>query len=197
MEIKVVKGDEARAHIEALGRLRISVFREWPYLYDGNMAYERDYLEAFVTSKDSVLVLAMDGGRVVGASTGLPLAAETPNIAGPVEAGGYDPERVFYFGESVLEPAYRGLGIGVAFFHYREQHARQLDRFHWLAFCGVVRPEGHPLRPAGYVPLDRFWQKRGFGPTDLFARIGWKDIDGAEETEKPLRFWIKSLDRGI
>ncbi len=193
MKIKALKGREAEAYIEALGRLRIEVFRDWPYLYDGNMDYERGYLQTFIESKDSVLVVAIDGDEIVGASTGLPMETETENITGPMARAGFPPESVFYFGESVLRKEYRGLGVGLSFFEYREAHARQLDRFRWLAFCGVVRPDEHPLRPEGYIPLDRFWEKRGFAPTDIFAQISWKDLDETTETLKPLRFWTKEL----
>ena len=65
--------DEIRRHLDAVAVLRIDVFRDWPYLYDGAIAYEREYLEAYAGSNDSVFVLAFYGDAVIGASTGLPL----------------------------------------------------------------------------------------------------------------------------
>lgn len=195
ISIQTVHGEQIAPFIDDVARLRIEVFHEFPYLYDGDMSYERRYLKTFSQAKDSVLVLALHEGEVVGASTGLPLAQEPPDMQAPFIELGYEVERVFYFSESVLKAAYRGQGAGLAFFREREQWACNLGSFDFLAFCAVVRPEEHPLRPAGHVPLDAFWQHRGFQRTDMLCRMYWKDRDEPAETEKQLRFWIKPLEK--
>jgi GNAT superfamily N-acetyltransferase len=102
-------------------------------------------------------------------------------------------EQIFYCAESVLLPGYRGQGIGHRFFDARETHARALGRTH-CAFCGVVRPAHHPLRPDAYRPLDAFWRKRGYAPvTGAVARFRWKDIDQEAETDHDLQFWMRAL----
>lgn len=193
--IQTLHGDQIAPFIDDVARLRIEVFHDFPYLYDGDMAYERSYLKTFSQAKDSVLVLALHDGEVVGASTGLPLTEEPPEIQAPFIEKGYDVERVFYFSESVLQRMYRGRGIGLSFFQQREQWARGLGRFNTLTFCAVVRPEDHPLRPSGYVALDGFWQHRGFHATDMLCRMYWKDRDETAETEKQLRFWVKTIEK--
>jgi GNAT superfamily N-acetyltransferase len=177
-----------------LARLRVTVFRAFPYLYDGSPDYEQRYLRTYAEAADSVIVGAFDGDKVVGASTGLPLAHEPEGLTRPFVEHGYAVDRVFYFGESVLLPEYRGHGISVRFFAEREAHARALGRFAHAAFCGVVRPPDHPRRPPGYVPLDAFWRKRGFAPVPgMLGRIAWRDLDEERETEKPMQFWVKAL----
>ena len=177
-----------------LARLRIAVFRAYPYLYDGSPAYEERYLRTYAETPDGVIVAAFDGVAAVGASTGLPLACEPENLTGPFSAQGFDVARVFYFAESVLLPEYRGHGLGVGFFREREAHARALGRFDHAAFCGVVRPTDHPLRPDGYVPLDAFWHGRGFAPVEgMVVQFVWRDVDQEAETAKPMQFWMKAL----
>ncbi len=193
IRVQSFTGEAALPYIDDLARLRMEVFRDFPYLYDGDLAYEAEYLQAFVNAPDSVLVIAFDGEKVVGASTALPLLHETLNIQKPFLENGYDISKIFYFGESVLRKAYRGQGIGVEFFKYREAHARQLGSFQYLSFCGVVRPTDHPLRPADYAPLDDFWRRRGFQQTDMICFMEWKDLNATKETAKPLCFWIKAL----
>ena len=194
IHVKRCSGPQVRVYLEALAALRIRVFREFPYLYDGSLEYERDYLRTYEKSPRAVVVLALDGDRVVGASTGMPLADEEAAFQAPFLAAGRDPAGIFYCAESVLLPEYRGQGLGVRFFEEREAHARELGGFHSLAFCAVCRPPDHPLRPPGYEPLDRFWQKRGFTRhPELRAHYSWKDIDHDEQTSKPLEFWLKSL----
>ena len=116
-----------------------------------------------------------------------------PRDAGAFDGKGFDLSQVFYCAESVLLPEYRGHGIGHRFFDLRESHARALGR-RYCVFCGVVRPEDHPLRPADYAPLDPFWRKRGYERLEgAVARFRWKDIDHDAETEKPLQFWMREL----
>ena len=56
-----------------MARLRIAVFRDWPYLDDGDIACEEAYLQVYRDSRDAILVGALDGDRLVGAATGAPM----------------------------------------------------------------------------------------------------------------------------
>lgn len=192
--IRRFSGAQLGAYIDAVAQLRIVVFRHFPYLYDGSMDYERKYLRTYLECPQAVVVVAFDGDAVVGCSTAIPMAFEEPAFQQPFVEHGYDPARIFYCAESVLRPEYRGQGIGVRFFDEREAHAAQIGAFDWYAFCSVVRPADHPLRPPGYEPLDRFWQKRGYAKhPELGAAYTWKDIDQPAETSKRLEFWLKSV----
>lgn len=194
IRIERLTGAEIEAYLDALAGLRISVFRAFPYLYDGDMDYEREYLRSYAKSARSVIVGAFDGGDLIGAATALPMADEPDYVTGPFAARGYDTARVFYFGESVLRPEYRGRGIGVAFFGEREAHARSFGGFTHAAFCAVIRPPDHPRRPADFVPLDGFWRKRGYAPMPGFTlEFTWRDLDETAESDKPMAVWVKAL----
>lgn len=194
LRIQRLSGSDINACLPELARLRIRVFREFPYLYDGSAAYEEKYLQTYVDAPDSVMVLVWDGDRVVGASSGLPLEAEPPTVIEPFLAHGYDPRRIFYYGESVLLPEYRGRGLGKRFFEEREAHVRALGRFAIACFCAVERPADHPRRPAGYAPLDALWNQQGFvRHPELHTTFSWQDLDESAESPKPMVFWLKPL----
>jgi GNAT superfamily N-acetyltransferase len=177
-----------------LARLRMTVFRDWPYLYDGTLEYEQGYLRKFSESPGAVIVAASDGPRIVGAATASPMIGHADAFAEPFRARGYDVSRIFYFGESVLLREYRGRGIGHAFFDRREAHARSLGGYTHTTFCAVVRPPDHPLKPPDYVPLDAFWQRRGYTRMEgLVGSYAWRDIGDKDETAKPMQFWMKAL----
>lgn len=181
--------------LDDVARLRIAVFRDWPYLYDGDLVYEREYLDAYARSADSVFVLAFDGGRVVGASTGLPLADDTDAFQRPWRETGRSVDEVFYFGESVLLPEYRGQGIGHAFFDEREAHARGLGRFAYTAFCAVDREAHDPRRPPGHRGNEAFWTQRGYvRQPGLTVRLAWQELGESMPSEKPLTFWTRPLE---
>ena len=191
---ETLTGAAATAVLDDVARLRIAVFRDWPYLYDGDAAYERDYLRAY-TNPGAVIVTARDGdgGPIIGAATGAPMDQHAADFAAAF-AGRPEPlSDIFYCAESVLLPGFRGRGLGHAFFDAREAHACALG-FRWSAFCSVIRTADHPARPAGYRPLDDFWRKRGYAPLPgVIARFRWRDVGAAEDTEKPLQFWMRLL----
>lgn len=187
-------GDRLLAILTDLARLRITVFRDFPYLYDGTVAYEEEYLAKFAKGRGAVCVVAFDGDTIVGASTGAPMAEHASEFAAPFQAKGYDIEKIFYCSESVLLKTHRGHGLGHIFFDEREAHARRLGGFTHSTFSSVIRPADHPLRPANYRPLDEFWTKRGYRKAEgLIASYTWKDIDQDHETPKDMQFWIKAL----
>ncbi|NKI34645.1 GNAT family N-acetyltransferase [Wenzhouxiangella sp. XN79A] len=195
MDIKTVTGPGLDPWLGRVASLRTTVFREYPYLYDGNAAYERDYLQTYRDCPEAIVLLVVDEDgddeTVVGASTGLPLVAADPAFRQPFEAAGIDPAAVFYFGESVLLPEYRGRGIGHGFFDLREDHAAKLG-LPITTFCAVDRPADHPKRPTDYRSLDPFWTGRGYVKRpDLQAVFDWKDLGQAEETPHTLTFWLR------
>lgn len=193
LRIEALTGDRLTEALDAVARLRIEVFRDWPYLYDGDLDYERRYLATYRDSPSAIVVGAFDGNRLVGASTGTAMEDHAGEFGSALARTGLSLDTIFYCAESVLLPEYRGQGAGHRFFDLREAHARTLGRTH-AAFCSVVRPEDHPARPEGYVPLDPFWRKRGYRPVEgAVARFSWKDLGEAGETGKPLQFWMASL----
>jgi hypothetical protein len=196
MTIKTVTllGKELAPYLRDLAHLRITVFREYPYLYDGTEAYEQAYLKTYIASGSAIAVLAFEGDQVIGASTGIPMADETAAFKQPFIESGIDPQTLFYCGESVLLPSYRGRGIYKRFFFGREDYARSLGGFVYSCFCAVVRPDNHPLKPKGYVPLHEIWKYFGYQPkADLVTHYPWKDIDQKKPTDHPMMFWIKRL----
>lgn len=184
-------GADIAARIEALAALRIAVFREWPYLYQGSPAYEAGYLDVYVRSPRSLAVLVWDGDCCVAATTAIPLTEAEDAVQAPFRRQGYPLDRISYFGESVVLREYRGRGLGVKFFELREAHARELG-LNLYTFCAVNRPLTHSARPASYVGNDAFWSRRGYRKrAKLSTEFAWTDIGETEPTPKPMVFWLR------
>ena len=193
LRVELLTGARLQAHLPDVARLRIEVFRAYPYLYEGDANYEREYLAVFSASPNAVIVAAFDGDEVVGASTAAPFGAQLDDVAAPFRQRGDDLSSYFYFGESVLRTRYRGHGIGVRFFALREAQALACGARH-ATFCAVVRPDDHPAQPEGYQPLDAFWGKRGYAPEPgLICTMSWMEIGATAESPKAMQFWTKRL----
>ncbi|MBO0937097.1 GNAT family N-acetyltransferase [Fibrella sp. HMF5335] len=194
LSFKTYLGPDIATVFEPLAHLRIAVFRDFPYLYEGSIAYEKTYLETYAKASKALLLAVFDGETMVGGTTCLPLCDETDEVQAPFRRAGYNLDAVFYFGESLLLPAYRGMGIGHRFFDVREAHARSFGTYRLACFCAVQRPANHPMRPAHYRPLDAFWQQRGYQPNPaLQTTFSWPDIGETVDTAKPMQFWVKAL----
>jgi GNAT superfamily N-acetyltransferase len=191
--VRALESEEIPAALPRLAELRIRIFRDFPYLYEGSPDYERHYLEVYAKSSGAVIVAAFDGDEIIGAATAAPMEDHAAQFAKTFRARGLDPKAFLYCGESVLLHAYRGRGIGHRFFDLREAHGRSLRRTH-STFCAVIRPEDHPARPRGYRPLDAFWHKRGYRKVEgLIGKLSWPDIGDAAHSEKPMQFWRRAL----
>jgi len=187
-------GQEARRFVQELAELRLKVFFDFPYLYEGNLDYEKHYLETYFQAKHSFIFLVEHEGKIIGATTGIWAKEEEDNFRRPFENNGMDPEKIFYFGESILLPEYRGKGLGKVFFEEREKFARSLPFIETLSFCSVLRDENHPLKPDHYQPLDNFWMGQGFlKAQNLTTQYEWQDREETVPSFKNMQYWIKNL----
>lgn len=188
------QGEGAKEFFTELANLRMTVFHDFPYLYDGDFDYEKNYLSTYFSCPESFLCLCWNDDKIVGATTAIPLQHEEKAFQKTFLDHGMNPSDVFYFGESILLGEYRGQGVGKQFFVEREQYARALRPFKFLSFCAVVRPTDHPLRPKDYTPLDGFWNSRGFEKKEGFTTsYSWKDRGHTDETKKQMQFWLKKI----
>ncbi len=193
VDISTVTGAAIAPWLDALAALRIQVFRDWPYLYEGTLEYERSYLQRYVDAEQGLMVLAHDGDALIGASSGLPMAAADAEFQQPFLDADPGVDQVFYFGESVLHPQWRGQGLGHRFFDLREAFARQCG-YPFVAFCAVQRPADHPSRPAASRDLTPFWRGRGYQPlANRQCQFHWTDVGETEQSIKPMQFWGKCL----
>lgn len=193
IEVRLLSSTETHARISEIAELRIRIFKDFPYIYDGSLDYEVKYLGRYLEASSARFIGAFCGSQLVGVATCLSLAEESFFMRETFMENGYEPNHIFYFGESVLLPQFRGQGVGHRFFDLREQVARDYGA-QKAAFCAVQREHQHPLKPEGYRPLDAFWNARGYERQEnLKTHMEWKDIGEKSETSKPMVFWMKEL----
>ncbi len=202
MDIQLFTGDAIQPYIRNLAKLRIEVFKEYPYLYQGDFDYEQVYLYSYIHAKNAAVVLAFDKEKVIGASTCIALNESDTFIQFPFTTRGYDVNKGVYFEESVLKKQYRKQGIGVRFFEEREKWAssyfkkKNIMKGRFTTFCGINRPDTHPLRPKDYQDLERFWKNRKYKKQPhIQTQISWKEVEKEIEEFHSLTFWTREWDK--
>lgn len=192
VKISLIKGSEIIQHLEALAKLRIEIFKEYPYCYDGDMEYERKYLSRYAECNESIMVLAKINDQIIGASTAIPLVDETDAFKEPYLSE--DIRKIFYLGESVILPEHRGKHFYQHFFRLREE-AALVYGCKKTVFCAVEREAGDFDKPEGYRPLDLVWSHFKYKKnTARITQYAWKDVNSSHETLKKMVFWEKSLE---
>lgn len=192
MEILKLNGPDAQKYLRPLAELRLSIFWEYPYLYEGSLEYEEKYLSTYFNCAQSFILLLKDEDKIVGATTAIIAEAEEDNFKNAFIEKKLNPHEGVYFGESLLLPQYRGQGFGKIFFQERELFAKGLNRL-WVSFCAVVR-ENHPMRPPEYQGHEGMWTYLGYSPLEgMTTYYEWKDRGQTQPSKKLMQYWFKKL----
>jgi GNAT superfamily N-acetyltransferase len=193
LKIKRLKGEAILPYIEDFAWLRMEVFKAYPYLYEGDLTCEREYLQNYIACPETILVLAFDEKKVIGVSSAIPLEFETVETKKPFLEHNMNIQDIFYLDSSVLLPAYRGKNIYRHFFHEREAAAIEYG-CKITTFCAIERPFNHPKKPDDYFPLNDIWTHFGYKKCpELSAYFEWKEVGEESKSRKPLVFWMKYL----
>jgi GNAT superfamily N-acetyltransferase len=191
----LLQGALIQEYLEQIAQLRLSIFKEYPYLYDGRLKDELVYLQHYANHADATAIIASCGNQLAGAVTAIPLKYETEDLITPFTATQYPVESIIYIGELLIYPEYRNKGLGTRLLSGIEQHFLSQKNYQYLTSATVERPEVHPHRPGGYVPIERFLLKNQFAKTPgTVTHFIWKEIDGISRDHE-MKFWIKELVR--
>jgi GNAT superfamily N-acetyltransferase len=190
---QLLTGSAVADSLADLASLRILIFQEFPYLYDGRREDELRYLKLYAEAPEAFVIIVTDSGKVVGAATGIPLRHEHQGLIVPFVGSAYSVDEIYYVGELLLYPAYRNQGLGLRLVTQIEDQVRSLGTYRYLTCATVVRSDDHPRRPTQNLPIDRFLARTGFRPLPgMTTEFSWRENDGVTRTH-PMKFWIKEL----
>lgn len=193
ISIKALSGSQARQYWQEIANLRIGMFREFPYLYEGSLEYEKPYLETYFKSENSAILLVFDENEVVGFSSAIPLSEEMPEIQAPFIAQNLNTEKYLYIGEVMLLPEYRGRGMLRKFLQYQENFALGKG-CEYTVFMTVWRPQNHPSIPVGYKHLEPVWEHFSYKRMEgMGIEMHWQQVDTHKKERNTLEVWHKKL----
>lgn len=192
IHVRAFTGSSLKPYLHAIAKLRMEVFKEYPYFETPDLDREIHYLKHISTCKETIGVLIFDGTTLVGVSLGCPLAIEDPLFLTPFNERHLDISSYFYFGDSALLKEYRGRGIGHHFFDAREAHVAHYKKYKHICFSVPNCPDHK--RPQECFPLDDFWRRRGYHHhPEMHCHLLWQDVEEGKPAERTLTYWIKDL----
>ncbi len=176
-----------------LASLRLDIFTEYPYLYQGRREDELTYLATNAEAPEACAILAYDGLTVIGAVTGMPLDHEDARMLDAFAGTTFPLKEIYYVGELLFRPAFRNCGLGQKLLARMEHYIQSLGSYRKITCATVVRPEDHPLCPCDYIPISRFLARTGFARLSGVATYyTWRETDGIKR-DHAMQFWIKDL----
>ena len=194
MEIIALRGEEILPFLNEVAELRIKIFREWPYLYEGDFETEKNYLKVYANAEDSILVLAKDQDRIVGIAMGLPINESMEQVQRIFCEKQIPTDNCYYFADVILLKEYRKNKIGLKMIKDFESALTSLEDYEWIYFCEIAREKNDPRIPLNYKSLDSFWDSLGYPIVPNWKTyMGWLDIGSDEKASHLMRFRRKQI----
>lgn len=191
----IATGKDIRHFLESIARFRVVYFKEYPYLYAGNVDYEKKYLGPYTEHPHNfALIIKNAAGKVSGISTAITLSpeAELTSLL-KHHLTHLDPKESLYFAETILKPDCREQGLYRKICETREGRARFLG-YKKVCFLTVERDPHDPKKPAGYQSPYEMFSHLGYQKTDQLIPFHWPTVlDSTKDASHMMRFWEKKL----
>lgn len=196
--IKLLTKEEVTPLLPFVANLRINIFREYPYLYEGNFKEEMDDLEHCAKLPKNALAIAYHEDTPVGFLYGIPLVEFAPHFENSVldlfKEKNLEPESCYYFADIIILPEHRGNNLSKKLFDALEMYAQE-QGYRSASFI-TESHESHPLKPINYKSLDPLWNSLQYKKTDLTSYGSWltHQPDGSITRQRhSADIWFKHL----
>ncbi len=196
IQYKLYRGAEILPIAKDLATLRVTIFRDYPYLYEGSVEEDMHYTSSIAQSESAFVILALDDDKVVGALTAYEMEESEAEVREPYSTTEYASYRSCYIGETLLLPHYQGRGgVGIRLYKRGEAIIRE-EGYEAVVVCTVDRASDDCRRPESYHDVNVTLRKLGFEVIpDLKATFWWREIGGGdEERENKMSYLVKTLD---
>jgi len=198
IKIQTIIGNNISSYIDSIAEFRINVFKEFPYLYQGNVEGERKYLVNYANDPQATLIVAKVNSKLVGIATGIPLNASLhllDDIRIELSKKSFDPKKFYYCGEMIILEDYRNQGLGAKLY---EQQKSQIQCWGFTYFCAltVKRSTTHPLKPKNYIDIKNFLDKIGYKKFGFELPCHWPTILSSgkvKNIKNKLILWTKEI----
>lgn len=184
-KIETYKGKEIASKIDPIIQYINTIYREPPFLYNGQDADYKTYLNEYANDPDAYLNVVMDNNTLVGLSLGMPLSRSRDLYKLPFK----QVDGIYYAGEFGLNPSYQGKGLENELIKWLEKEAKSKG-YDTMAFWEL---DSSPSKKSPLLPF-AFWEKQGYKHhPELGFKISWTNIGEDKESEHTAVYWLKKL----
>jgi hypothetical protein len=192
LRVEMVSGADMQPYLERIVEYRLKYFKEFPYLYQGNVEEEVEFVEQYIKSSTArVLVLKDQCGNFGGFATGISVMESSH--ADKLGVIINQPENVYYIGEMIFDELFRGKdGFRQCLSYF--QNIKEMG-YKKVCFITVQRDGKYP-RPINYHDHEGAWGVTGFEKYEQTITISWPVIQVGGDSvaqENILNIWIKKL----
>ncbi|MBN8536984.1 MAG: GNAT family N-acetyltransferase [Deltaproteobacteria bacterium] len=197
-EMITVERNLIENYLNEIAQFRIKYFKSYPYLYVGNLEYEKEYINGYANNSKSLLILALYNGKIIGVSTALPLNSNADILGeAPVlfAKKGLNINEYFYYGEIIVKTEFQGIGIAAKIYDMQESYAKA-EGFKKIILATVNRRPNDPRKPSDYFNTDIVWNKLGFKKCNIQINYNWPTITengSIKDINNPMDFWTKEI----
>ncbi len=194
--IKAFRGESITPYIKDITDLSITIYKEYPYLYEGTEEEYLPFIEHYTHSNYGIACLLFDDAKPIGVAIGMPMNEMREKYKQPfISARPQDNcDEIFYLGEFLLLKAYRGQGFGKQMYLELEHLIKENESLKKICFCKIDESDQNPLMPKNYRPLDGFWKKLGFGKCDdITVTVYWRNVFEENDSPHKMVYLLKSL----
>lgn len=201
ISVKELSGQQITLFIRDIGQAIRDVYKEWPYLYEGTVEEQEEYVQKrYIDRPDSVVCAAFDQKQLIGLAMGVPLCDAPAHYLTPFISDnlcmGMPLKDIFYWGELIVRPECRQKGIAKQLCNQLENHIITKG-YKAIAFCTVERPTDfhlNNLKPENHFSPDSRWGDFGFTKhEDLTFKGEWRLVEESEESKHHMVYWFKKL----
>ncbi len=188
--LTVLLGNQITDIIPTIAKLRIKSFKGYPYLYNGTLESELEYLELYKNNEHALVVQESESAETV-MLIGAPLIDIFPEAKTIFESAQYNADECYYAEEVVLPLANMPLIL--------EAFEAQVIKWNYKNLCliTVKEEENHPLKPENYQSIEPLFEELGFSKTDLSISAAYSTFcagGSVQQRGHEFVFWIKKLN---
>ncbi len=194
--VDILRGDDMKHMLDFVAQQRIRHYKGYPYLYEGNMQEELEYLNLVASSSHSALCVVYKDDHIASFAMGASFVEFASHFKGSIElfeAESRSPHDYYYIADDIVLPGHEGHLLTERMFEQLEQYVRNLG----FAYTCIVHEQYdvHPLKPKDYQDFD--WSKLGYAKTESAICFTWNTLqsDGSScKQEHVLPYWVKKLN---
>lgn len=186
IHLETFKGNAISPYIQDITDLSLTIYREYPYLYEGTEEEYMPFIEYYSYSQNGIACILFDNDKPIGVAIGMPMNEMREKYKQPL-LNYYtetDFDSLFYLGEFLLLKEYRGQGFSKQMYLELEQQVRKTGFSSKIFFCEIDN----------YRSLDKFWSKLGFKLCgNLSFTVYWRNVSELEDSPHNMIYLMKSL----